>query len=158
MPSVIWEQEADPLKLKLHFNTLGRSYYIAQPEVINQLVSSYDKLVRLHKDQQVFEADFTRLLGVAQKPGVARKQNAGSPMLHQEVCGIEQNGQWLGPDGWQSERQYVRLRPADDSGGTPPPPPVASRLLCTNCNTPNVLGAVVCRNCGLNTQFQPVYD
>lgn len=158
MPTVNWEQEADPLKLKLYFNTLGRSYYITQPEVINQLVSSYDKLVRLHKDQQVFDADFTRLLGVAQKPGIVRKQGASSPAQQQDLCSIEQNGQWLGPDGWQSERQYVRLRPADGIVDIPPPPPVASKLLCTNCDTQNVVGAVVCRNCGLNTHFKPIYD
>lgn len=158
MPTITWEQEADPQKLKLHFDTLGLTYYITQPEVINQLVSTYQKDVRLHKDQQVFDVDFTRLLGVAQKPGVARKREASRTPSLQDVCSIEQNGQWLGPDGWQSERQFISLHPADRTQMILPPPPVASKQLCTNCGTMNIMGALVCRQCGSSSHFQPVYE
>lgn len=123
MQSITWEQESDPKKLKITFFSLGQSYYISQTEIINQLAGSANKQVRVHKDAQVFETDFLGIKDVIQKPGVPRnKGNSTSSTATGELCAIEQNGRWLGLDGWQKDQQLIKLRPI----GAPPPPPTTT--------------------------------
>ncbi|ADB42440.1 hypothetical protein [Spirosoma linguale] len=173
MQSITWEQESDPKKVKITFFSLGQSYYISQTEIINQLASSANKQVRVHKDAQVFETDFLGIKDVIQKPGGPRnKGNNTISTTTGEVCAIEQKGQWLGPDGWQEKRQFIKLRPINSIA--PPPPPeykVCKNILKEDlfldgqvikagqvCDTLNFIGAPVCRVCKSEPtiKFEPV--
>ncbi|SOD99706.1 hypothetical protein [Spirosoma fluviale] len=170
MPQATWEQETDPRKLKLIFPTLGQSFYLTQTEAINQLASSANQIVQVHKNEYSFEVDFRGLKAVPQKPGIPR-EGSRRPVPSGDVIGIEQNGAWLGMDGWQSDKQYFKLRPADEgpviqnSGGNIAPPKAIKYKLCKNtlangatCNTPNIPEAIVCRSCGSEKYLEPVYE
>lgn len=160
MPQVIWEQTAQNLKkVTLTFPPLNQQFDLVQEEIINQLAGSAGKSVRIHWDANAYDADFTSLQTVPQKIGIPLKKTTGSGSLPTgDVCTIEQNGQWLSIDGWQSQQQFIRLKRLN---GTPPP--VAENKVCKNvvdgqpCNTLNRLDAVVCRKCGSGNHFEIVY-
>ncbi|GAA4409155.1 hypothetical protein GCM10023187_32030 [Nibrella viscosa] len=160
MPHVVWEQPAQNLrKVTLTFPPLNQQYELLQEEIINQLAGSAGKSVRIHLDSGQFEADFTSLQSIPQKAGISLGKSGGAaPLPGGTFCTIEQNGRWLGLDGWQERQQYVRLKPVSIV-----PPPVDEHKICRNladgqvCNSLNRLDAVVCRKCGSGDHFELVY-
>jgi ribosomal protein L40E len=155
MPTLTWEQEPTSRWLQFRFDQLGRSFFLKQPEIINQLCVLTDRDVVVHLHQQPYTASFWgNLMPLPQRPGIRRKADnpPASLSLAGDVCTIEHQtgGRWLGPEGWQTYPHYIRLTPADAPART-----IVAQT-CRKCGHRNRATARYCTQCGHN-EFDPIY-